>query len=157
MISAQNSHFLRLTFKYCSLIFLFAACNKPTLQQQMLSVFKEKGVKINENTEGVFILDDEGCLTCNRAFGTIISKLLDNQKVNFIVTADANKVDISDYLEKSYQPNILIDRKKTIFKNEFFNHSTILFMSKLQIDTIIIINVNDLEQQMDLVKNKFNL
>jgi hypothetical protein len=154
---AQNSPFLRLICSVFYFVMFLSACEKVTINNQILTSFRQNGLKIDKNTEGVFILDDEGCLACNRIFSQTISNLLDNDNIKFVIAANGNKVDISLFLEKKNSSNVLMDRNKTILTSSKLEHSTIVFLHNNQIDTVITINAQDLENQMGIVKNRFNL
>jgi hypothetical protein len=157
MKQLENLRFLKLTCSALYLLIFLYACKKPTKNQQLLMSFKQNGILIDKNTEGVFVLDDEGCLICNRIFSQTISKLLDNENVKFVVAANGNKVDISSFLEKKNHPNILMDLNKSILTSSKLEHSAIIFLSNNQIDTIITLDAQELEKQMGIVKSKFKL
>ncbi len=155
MKTRRNSPFLRL---FVSLtVFILASCasqNEKANRHFWRSV-SALNLLVDDKTKGFVVIDDDGCVTCNKSLAKAVTQMLDDTDIKFIITADRTRIDLSQFLDKKNNPNIVFDRKKSIFIEGIPTKSSIIFINNNKIDTIIVINAEDLKNQLTLMQQRF--
>jgi len=111
-----------------------------------------KDVNINDYKSIVVINEKGTCLNCNNKFAKTMEQYINKDSVVFIISTTGTLVDISGYLEKENNKNIITD-----FSNEFLNldlvdHCSIINLKNKDVDTIIQFDISNIEQVNLLMK-----
>jgi hypothetical protein len=142
------------------LILLLAGCNqtsnsfhKPTTFDTLSDYFKTRQeFALDKKVKTVFILTEYGCIPCNRKFSSYIKENVNNDSVLFLITASGSMVDITPY--ESNERNIFYDQNMDIEKYPIFKMSKAIYLKNNIVDTIISLSADQLESQMEYIKNR---
>lgn len=110
------------------------------------------GIERVEQYNRIFILTERGCVSCNRSFSNFIEKELDDHSL-CILNASGRIVDISYYLENELK-NVVFDYDNLFITNNIVETSSVIYLKNKEIDTIIELNVEQLEKQFKFFKSK---
>lgn len=110
------------------------------------------GIERVEQYNRIFILTERGCVSCNRSFSNFIEKELDDHSL-CILNASGRIVDISYYLENELK-NVAFDYDNLFITNNIVETSSVIYLKNKEIDTIIELNVEQLERQFKFFKSK---
>ncbi|MCL4815796.1 MAG: hypothetical protein KJZ56_04080 [Flavobacteriales bacterium] len=152
-----------LFLQYISVSFLlvyFTGCKEGRNTKEnsqtdsLLTYFKKvHQLSLTQNHEMVFILDEEGCPTCNRTYAKELTKFINNKKVIILVRAGGSQVDISQFLGDSLS-NVYLDDTKRWKNWSFLNNSKIVQLKNLKIDTVININIKNILNQVYFMETR---
>jgi hypothetical protein len=135
------------------LFFVFLSCQTPSQYEKVKSFLNVINQDIDLNDyKGLIVINERGsCINCNFAFSQAISKHIGNENVLFIVSTAGNNIDISPYLE-SEKSNIIFDYNNNFFKLKMVDRCAIFTLSNQSIDTIIEINLDNIQMSYDFFK-----
>ena len=134
-------------------ILQFAACTIPENRlnyDKLQDHFFEQGIDISTK-KSILVLDDEGCINCNRSFSNLIQSYLDREDVVVVNQADGKLIDISKYLSN----NKVINDYNNVFAKEFqLNSSVAVFLQDHLVDTIVPIKAKTLVQDINFISKR---
>lgn len=109
------------------------------------------GLKLNQNIKKIFVLTENGCISCNRNFSNVISENINNKKSLFLIIASGTRVDISTFNKKN---NVYFDPQLDYMKYSIFSTSKVIYFKDSKIDTIINIEAKGLEKILEVIKTR---
>lgn len=160
-LPAHALHVLSSGISFYLLMVLSAACSSPAKEkdkpgsyEELASYFKEKqGYTLTEHTKRIFILNDEGCMPCNKHFSELMTENLDDSTSLFLILASATNIDLSEFAKLKHR--VFYDRPENI-KTKVFDKSGLIFLRHKAIDTIISIDARQLELQFKTMKARLD-
>lgn len=154
----RHIRFLNIRSSLFVLTLLFVGCNqsstkvqKPTTFDTLTDYFKiRQEFVLDKKVKTVFVLTEYGCIPCNRKFSSYIKENINNDSVLFLITASGSMVDITPY--ENNEKNIFYDQNMNIKKYPIFKTSKAIYLKNNTIDTILLLNSEQLESQMEYIK-----
>jgi len=98
-----------------------------------------------DSLKAIFVLDEVGCVTCNKSFSNLITYRLDNPKIKLILISRGSLIDISSLIKSK---NTIIDFGGTFYKLGLCQNSSAILLKNGKIDTIIEINATNLKNNL---------
>lgn len=136
-------------------VLLFASCSSKEEKSylKIKEYFLEKhNYEIgNDINKIVVICEGKNCINCEIAFAEVAYKYLKDSSV-FLVTAKGNNVDISEFMKM--ERNCFFDWQLNCSDFPEFESSRVIYLNKNKIDTIIIINTNEIRRQLDFFEKQ---
>ncbi len=138
-------------------ILLFWSCHNTTNNNSLLSELLRDGdgkYGLNfDNPTGVFILNETGCITCNRQLlQYIVDEAANKDNILIYSTASGMRLDISSFLSDTIKNYIEGDQSKLI-KYNLYEGSYFIYFKNRQIDTLIPIRAIDLDRSLLFIEN----
>jgi hypothetical protein len=130
----------------------------PKSPQELFATIIKDSLKIDgkEQFSRIFILTEKGCINCNRSFSKVIEEEI-NDSTLCIISASGIMVDISSF-QNGMQKNVIFDYDNFFINNDLINTSSIGYLVRGELDTIIELSAAELQNQFRLIKsNPFNL
>jgi len=161
----MSTHVLpNLNFKYwlsICLYFTFIACSDNAKQNKIITdyelitiYFKEQQkFQVSDSIKTLFVLTDYGCMPCNKNFAEVMVKNLNNPSVLFLILAAGSNIDASEFMKSKNK--IFFDLPENV-KHHLFENSKVFFFKKNEIDTTIIINAQQIENQIDEINKRLS-
>lgn len=149
---------MNLLNKYNSIIGLvllfLISCQPKHTSKSLLDYAKEQNIEIKSTTKAVFVLSNIGCITCNRAIFNLAADYLNQEGVQYIVTANGGLLDIRPFLEAK---NVSFDKKQIIHNKELIKSSGVFFLNERQdIDTLVNIEAKDIQKSLEYIKQRLS-
>jgi hypothetical protein len=88
-----------------------------------------------KDIEKLYILTSNGCLSCNIKFSEYILKVSDDPHSLIVINAAPYRINLSHYKNR---PGVLFNRYREL---PFFNDSKIVYLTGIQIDSVIPVKV----------------
>lgn len=154
-----NSNYLKWIISFFIFTFCLSCQNKSKVKQtnstyQNLDSFCLANKICDLDTiNALLILSDNGCISCNKSFISIVNKYLTKRKTVTLITASSARLDLS-FLEDKILKNIYIDYSKEFEGLKILDKSGVIFITKNKIDTIVELDVNQLEKQFVFINQK---
>ena len=138
------------------LTILFLGCSAPKSKdfKHLEKYFKEvHNFTLDNKINQIFVITEGvGCSECDKTFSKAAFDYSQNENSIFLVSAIGKFIDI--------QPFLMLD-KNCFFDCEFnrteyseFENSRVIFLKNKEIDTVIIIDYNEIKQQLEYFKNR---
>lgn len=133
------------------LCFFVMACSTVSQKKdeftELKTYFNKKHHLNNLNSyNNLIVINDQGdCLNCNNKFSKAMAKNLDDSKNLFLIATSGTNVDISPYLDKEQDNNVVFDFANSFSKLNLINHSAIIKLGNQKIDSIIEIDVSNVD------------
>lgn len=102
----------------------------------------------------VVIAEGKSCLNCEIAFAEVAYQYLKDSSV-FLVTAKGNYVDISNFLK--IDNRCFFDWQLNCYDFPEFESSRVIYLKESEVDTVIVINTDEIMQQLDFFKSTSGL
>ena len=141
---------------YGLLLLLLVACKPEISNSRLQQLCKVEGVKVSDKTKGIIFISDKGCPACNAKFMHFINHKMDSSEYIFLISAASSSVDISPYLSKE-RANVVLDNDKVLYYDESIKSSFIMLLTHQNIDTILEINVSDVDNQLKYLHQKLGI
>ena len=123
-----------------------------TSYDSILDYFKTRHhKKLEPSVRRIFVLTENGCLTCNKKFLSLLKHNLSDTSAIFIVGVSANYFDISG-LDSSKQ--VVIDQSLLETEYPMLHQSKVIYLRNKQVDTIITIDVTQIDQQFEAINKR---
>ncbi len=136
-------------FYLSMVLFFLVSCQQSGDIQQIKNYFREvHHYTMGNGNQTIIILSDNGCIHCNKTFSENEKKYIENKKVVFLITADENYLDLSQYLNKS---NVFLDDRKMLTDYGIKDQSSFIVIKNNKIDTIVHIEFDKVLNQVDLL------
>jgi hypothetical protein len=98
------------------------------------------------------VINEQGdCLNCNNKFSKAMAKNVSDKNVLFLIATSGINVDISPYLGKEEEKNILFDLNNDFKKLNLINHSAIFKLEHNKVDTIVEIDVSNVDSSPSFI------
>lgn len=138
---------------YCLFISVFATgCSPfspPSEFDRLNEYFANRHqLELDDRVKGVFVLSASGCMSCNKKFARLIEAFKDKPDLVVLVTAPSSRIDHSN-LQAS---NFYFDSRP----EPFLEQSKAILLSKKSIDTILAIDAESVDRNLDYIMEKFN-
>lgn len=118
----------------------------------ILDYFKTRQkIILKPTTSKLFILTENGCMSCNKEFSEVLSHCLSDTSCVFLIGTQGSYIDITRFAPSK---NVFIDQSLTETGYTFFHQSKIIYLNNTQIDTILTINAREMIQQLEFIKSK---
>lgn len=141
---------------YFLLFLIVLSCEKELLteNENFLENLKEyfqfkHNKKLDNSLKRVFILTDKNCHSCNKFFAKTIEKNINDSSSLLVVCASSSKIDLSTFEGAN---NVFFDMKNK--KSPLFANSKIVFLNQGKIDTIININIENVDSFQKQIENR---
>ena len=133
------------------LVYLFLACETKTDFDKIDYFVQEISPSTNLSNYTVLVaLNETGtCINCNFAFAKTMSMFIDSSEVLFLVSSRGGQIDISEYLKKADHDNVIFDYENNFSELNLVDHCAIIHFADQAIDTIIQIELGNLEKSVD--------
>ena len=136
-----------------SITFSFCCCNNKTQNNSaedsnpIYTYLKESQSNINiDSYNKIILLTDNGCRNCNHTFAKIVeNNYLEDNSTLILTTSKGSHFNIIPFKGKS---NVLFDWN---IESLIPISSSVLYIKKNTIDTIITIDAKNFEEQMDYI------
>ncbi len=139
------------------LLLITFACKSPNDFERIENFLKEKTeAKIRlSNYKALVVLNETGtCINCNFAFTNVMSDYIEKDQILFLVSSSGSHIDISAFLDAN-KSNVVFDYDNQFSQLNLVNHCAIIEFKNLKIDTIIEINLDNIELSIDYFKQNF--
>ncbi len=147
---------LRTKLIFCFL-FMIVSCSKSEKEiyyGQLENYFqKEHGFKINGKINGILVLTENGCLSCDKAFSKILNEAQNKDSILILVMATGSRVDISNFDVKSKNVFFAKD-SKTDNSYKFLTETKAIFIKNNAIDSVFTIQADKIEDQFSEIKKR---
>jgi len=146
---------LQITFiSILTIVFLGCSPQKSKDFEHLEKYFKETHkFKINDKIDKIVVLTEgASCASCDKIFARTAFEHLQNENTVYLVTATGNIVDIQPFL--MLEKNCFFDWQLNRAEYSEFSSSRVIYLKNNVIDTIIIINSNEIREQLEYLKNK---
>ena len=135
------------------LIFV-SSCNSQKKEEKFNKIInyfeKVHNYKLgNDINKIVIISEGKGCASCEKAFAKTALEYLVDSTV-FLVTATGNHIDIQPFLQ--LERNCFVDWQLNATEYSEFVSSRVIYLKNNEIDTVIIINSNEIMQQLEFIR-----
>ncbi len=135
------------------ILVLLVGCKPKIADSRLRKLCTVEGVKVSDNTRGIIFISDKGCPACSAKFMDFINHKIDSSAYVFLISAGSSNMDLSPYLSKE-RANVVLDNDKVLYYDETIKSSFIMLLTKQQVDTILEINVRDVDNQLTYLKEK---
>ena len=140
---------LLLILSVCS-SFLVVCCKSKSEKdfQKIQNYFEKKhNHKMNSSVNKLVVISEgKGCGTCDDRFAQTALKYLADSSV-FLITSKGNVVDIQPFIDQ--MDNCFFDWQLDLSKFPEFYSSRVFYFKDNKIDTVIVINSNEIIQQLE--------
>lgn len=114
-------------------------------------VFKKYDKSLPENFD-LFVLTEEGCVSCNQSYLNFIVTSVVNRRNMYIYSAASGiQVDITPFLSDTIS-NLIEGNKRELSSLMGLDNSAFISVENGKIDTIIILKANDLRRSLEYIK-----
>lgn len=141
------------------LILVFTACDEGDKEYNQIVDFFDanyKGLTIS-SYDCIVVINEEGeCMTCNNTFSLAMSNFIDNDNILFLISSAGGTIDISNYLADKERDNIALDFGRKFADLELIDHCAIINLEQNCIDTIIEIDLTNLQENVDLFTSMYS-
>jgi hypothetical protein len=155
----QSSNFLKWIINFIFL-FLFFSCTNSIKQNDIKSSYQRldsfcvvNKICLLDTIKSIFILSDNGCISCSKSFIPFIEKYLAKKHTLFIITASSSRLDLS-FLENINHKNIYLDYNKEFEELKIIEKSGVIFTAQNKIDTILELEANQLFAQFNFINQR---
>jgi hypothetical protein len=144
--------------KLIYLVVLFG-CSSPQkenrdLLNSCISFLEQKQfIKYTERLQSILFINETGCITCTESFSYLITNYVNNKSVAIVISASGSRLDISAFLNDTAE-NIYFDENLEFKKATGLESSSAIFIKNKSIDTMITIDINDLEEKLEYIKQR---
>lgn len=147
---------------YLILINLVWGCTKKTNDlgyEEIESYFAERQKqKIPQEARKLFILSRSGCISCNKSFAELITYFLQDKSSMILITHGEPFEGIPEFNDNTYTAHIYYDHNIDQFPAyNKLNKNQLLYLSDLEIDTLIPITAEHLLSSMQYVNEREQL
>lgn len=129
---------------------------KKDISEKDITIFCNKHFGFPNNLSTIFVLTDQDCMSCNRAFSEFIQHYLMRKDVGFIIESAGAMVDISPFIQQQKRPNLVFDQEHLLVKNRFSSKSGAYLLKNNLLDTLVYIHAATLEQDFKYIENTLN-
>lgn len=109
----------------------------------------------NQNTTSILLLDEIGCLSCIESYANLIANYVNYKNTVIVITATGARLDISAFLGDTAN-NIFFDDRQEFKKMTSLKNSSAIFFHNETIDTIVTIDINNLEEKLEYIDKRLN-
>ncbi|MBN2669544.1 MAG: hypothetical protein JXR60_09975 [Bacteroidales bacterium] len=131
----------------------FNACSEKQTDYDKINSFLEKHQFEASRYKYIFVIDDDGCLKCNRYFSEYSSQLVHDSLVFFILSTDGSYFPL-DEIEQCN--NIIWDSDQAFKSMLSLKSSTFIKIDNNRIDTTIEINAYNLQEKIEYIGKIIN-
>lgn len=130
----------------CLLLFL-SSCesqnNKATFQ--LMTLLQNNKVADTSLLQKVIVLSSNDCFNCNISLSLALESNFNKKTSEIIVTADESKIDISRFKNRA---NVIFIKEEDYNSFSILKKSQILFLKNNLIDSIVVLNPENLEKTL---------
>ena len=155
----QSSNFLKWIIN-AIFLFLFFSCTNSIKQNEIKSSYQKldsfcvvNKICFLDTIKSIFILSDNGCISCSKSFIPLIEKYLVKKQTLFIITASSFRLDLS-FLENINHKYIYLDYNKEFEELKIIEKSGVIFTAQNKIDTILELEANQLFAQFNFINQR---
>jgi len=161
-IIMQSSNFLKWIINV-SFLFLLFSCNNRIKQNEIKSSYQKldsfcvlNKICFLDTIKSIFVLSDNGCISCSKSFIPFIEKYLVKKYTLFIITASSSRLDLS-FLENINHKNIYLDYNKEFEELKIIEKSGVIITAQNKVDTIVEIEANQLLGQFTFINQRLSM
>lgn len=131
---------------------LGSSSNSSSKDYAELKAYMKKvhSYKLDPNINTIFVLTDKGCAPCNKKFAKRL-ELMDNDSSVILITAKQTSINLSSFD---------ISTKKNVFHDLYFSddysflrRSKVIYLGESKIDSVIQLNLPELDDQFNTIFN----
>ena len=144
----------------CSLLVTMGCGHTPVASSRFSSdrivqmVHKNRSDIDVRSLRAILVITEQGCITCNREFSTLVAKHLDDPNVLFWVSARGTEINISDF--KVHPDYVFWDYNQDMARSGLLEGSGALLLQNGHVDTIISLDARYLETTLEYVNDYLN-
>jgi hypothetical protein len=138
---------MRALFCFAMIVLLGSSCDSLS-RDERLQRYLEDELNLNKDQfpTAIFIVTEEGCPTCNRAFADLVRPLVSTPHCLIIIRAEGRSVDLNGFLTETDQ--VRFDDNGSFKKLGLLEGSGLILLNESQVDTILKFEITDLAQQI---------
>lgn len=140
-----------------AVILIFTSCGtKPDARTEVLNAYlgEQFKAKVDTGWKGIVVLTMNGCFSCNRHFLETITAQPDLSGYVVLVSASAGTIPPKAY-EGKQAGVVWKDYQDRFYNTQLMKSSGIIYVKQGAVDTIIDIRSEELEQQIDYIRQRF--
>lgn len=112
-------------------------------------LIEEQHKKSLSSYDDIVVINEAGdCMNCNNSFSKAMAKHIDDESVLFLICTPGANVDISAYISDE-KNNVILDYHNKFGKLNLVNHCAIIELGNEKIDTIIQIDLNNVQKEVN--------
>jgi hypothetical protein len=143
-----------LFFLFSVAFFVLSCSSQEVIEFRKIARYFEKthNHKITADINKIVVISEgRGCGTCDAAFAQAALKYLTAESV-FLITAKGNIVDIQPFI--NLKQNCFFDWQLDLSKFSEFGSSRVIYLKDNKIDTTIVINTKEINQQLEFFRQQ---
>lgn len=129
------------------LLFMVTACGTPD-QERLLKRYltQDLGLKEGQFPSAIFVVTEDGCPSCDRAFADLVRTRTSARGCLFLVRAEGRSVNLNGFLEETAQ--IRFDNDGSFKELGLLKASGVILLKNNQVDTIISLRAAEIQHQL---------
>jgi len=140
--------FSKLFFFFIVGLLFVSSCRQDSRYQQIKRYFNEIHHYTLHKDQIIIVISNNGCMHCNRSFASNNERYIENRNITFLITADGNYLDISNYMNRK---NVFFDNKKLLSDYNIPDKTKFIVIKDEKIDTVVNIAYNKLTNQVNFL------
>jgi hypothetical protein len=131
-------------------VFSCKSINQSNLYYDLDIFLKTEDIDITTK-KSILILNNEGCINCNKSFALLLQDFLNNDSIVIVNLANGTRLDISTFINN---PNVLNIPNQINFLSGQIINSKAIFLKKNAIDTIVEIKLETIHNDLSFIQKK---